>query len=51
MAYTFLYWLPYYVKHTPIGGKVLSDSEAAYLSTLFDVGGIAGMPATERCCC
>ncbi|EDQ92550.1 uncharacterized protein MONBRDRAFT_17222 [Monosiga brevicollis MX1] len=42
VAYTFMYWLPYYVQHTKIGGHTLSDSESANLSTLFDVGGIAG---------
>eukprot|EP00055_Hartaetosiga_balthica_P015119 m.87190 g.87190 ORF g.87190 m.87190 type:complete len:501 (+) comp8784_c1_seq3:176-1678(+) len=42
VAYTFLFWLPYYVKHNPIAGKTLSASQSAYISTLFDVGGIAG---------
>eukprot|EP00730_Choanoeca_flexa_P005219 TRINITY_DN11906_c0_g3_i2.p1 TRINITY_DN11906_c0_g3~~TRINITY_DN11906_c0_g3_i2.p1 ORF type:complete len:492 (+),score=79.06 TRINITY_DN11906_c0_g3_i2:122-1597(+) len=42
VAYTFLFWLPYYIKHQEIGGHILTSSQSAYLSTLFDVGGIAG---------
>lgn len=42
VAYTFLYWLPFYVHNTVIGGKSISPTEAANLSTLFDVAGIAG---------
>ncbi|OAY80318.1 putative glycerol-3-phosphate transporter 1 [Ananas comosus] len=42
VAYTFLYWLPFYISHTPIGGVYLSDSTAGTLSTLFDVGGVLG---------
>ncbi|KAG8065661.1 hypothetical protein GUJ93_ZPchr0004g39180 [Zizania palustris] len=42
VAYTFLYWLPFYISHTAIGGKYLSDSAAGALSTLFDVGGVVG---------
>ncbi|CAM0903436.1 unnamed protein product [Alopecurus aequalis] len=42
VAYTFLYWLPFYLSHTEIGGKYLSDSAAGVLSTLFDVGGVVG---------
>ncbi|CAD6262753.1 unnamed protein product [Miscanthus lutarioriparius] len=42
VAYTFLYWLPFYISHTAIGGQYLSDSEAGVLSTLFDVGGVVG---------
>jgi len=42
VAYTFLFWLPYYVKHTTIGGQTLSASVSAYFSTIFDVGGIVG---------
>eukprot|EP00045_Choanoeca_perplexa_P006770 m.58585 g.58585 ORF g.58585 m.58585 type:complete len:488 (+) comp13776_c0_seq1:64-1527(+) len=42
VAYTFLFWLPYYIKNTPIGGHTLTSAQSAYLSTLFDVGGIVG---------
>ncbi|KAJ3692588.1 hypothetical protein LUZ60_011683 [Juncus effusus] len=42
VAYTFLYWLPFYISHTQIGGKYLSNSAAGTLSTLFDVGGVLG---------
>ncbi|CAA7399746.1 unnamed protein product [Spirodela intermedia] len=42
VAYTFLYWLPFYLNQTEIDGEYLSDSVAANLSTLFDVGGVAG---------
>eukprot|EP00051_Salpingoeca_urceolata_P004398 m.64702 g.64702 ORF g.64702 m.64702 type:complete len:512 (-) comp13611_c0_seq2:177-1712(-) len=42
VSYTFLYWLPFYLKHNKIGGKTLTVDNAAYLSTLFDVGGIIG---------
>ncbi|XP_072975935.1 putative glycerol-3-phosphate transporter 1 [Typha angustifolia] len=42
VAYTFLYWLPFYISHTPIGGQYLSDSTAGTLSTFFDVGGVLG---------
>ncbi|MCO5597381.1 hypothetical protein L7F22_051457 [Adiantum nelumboides] len=42
VAYTFLYWLPYYIKHTEINGEYLSDSTAGNLSTVFDLGGTLG---------
>uniref|UniRef100_J3M095 Major facilitator superfamily (MFS) profile domain-containing protein n=1 Tax=Oryza brachyantha TaxID=4533 RepID=J3M095_ORYBR len=42
VAYTFLYWLPFYISHTAIGGEYLSDSAAGVLSTMFDVGGVVG---------
>ncbi|PKA60679.1 Putative glycerol-3-phosphate transporter 1 [Apostasia shenzhenica] len=42
VAYTFLYWLPFYISRTAIGGKYLSDLAAGILSTLFDVGGVIG---------
>ncbi|XP_077235445.1 putative glycerol-3-phosphate transporter 1 [Tasmannia lanceolata] len=42
VAYTFLYWLPFYISHTAIDGKYLSDEMAGNLSTLFDVGGVVG---------
>ncbi|KAK4718379.1 hypothetical protein R3W88_016717 [Solanum pinnatisectum] len=42
VAYTFLYWLPYYISHTAIDGRYLSNEESGNLSTLFDVGGVIG---------
>ncbi|XVF51835.1 hypothetical protein PTKIN_Ptkin04bG0216200 [Pterospermum kingtungense] len=42
VAYTFLYWLPFYLSQTEIGGKYMSVKSAGNLSTLFDVGGIFG---------
>ncbi|XP_002510951.3 putative glycerol-3-phosphate transporter 1 [Ricinus communis] len=42
VAYTFLYWLPFYISHTAIDGKYLSSDTAGNLSTLFDVGGVIG---------
>ncbi|CAN4085297.1 unnamed protein product [Withania somnifera] len=42
VAYTFLYWLPFYISHTAIEGNYLSNEEAGNLSTLFDVGGVVG---------
>ncbi|KAJ8754283.1 hypothetical protein K2173_002734 [Erythroxylum novogranatense] len=42
VAYTFLYWLPFYLSQTEIGGEYMSVKSAGNLSTLFDVGGIFG---------
>ncbi|KAK6947513.1 Major facilitator superfamily [Dillenia turbinata] len=42
VAYTFLYWLPFYLGQTAIGGEYMSVKSAGNLSTLFDVGGIFG---------
>lgn len=42
VAYTFLYWLPFYLSQTEIGGEYVSVKSAGNLSTLFDVGGIIG---------
>lgn len=42
VAYTFLYWLPFYIRHTEIEGKYLSDATAGNLSIIFDVGGTVG---------
>lgn len=42
VAYTFLYWLPFYLSQTAIGGEYVSVKSAGNLSTLFDVGGIIG---------
>ncbi|XP_073274415.1 putative glycerol-3-phosphate transporter 1 [Primulina huaijiensis] len=42
VAYTFLYWLPFYISHTAVEGRYLTSEEAGNLSTLFDVGGVVG---------
>ncbi|XP_051138228.1 putative glycerol-3-phosphate transporter 1 [Andrographis paniculata] len=42
VAYTFLYWLPFYISHTAIQGRYLSNEESGNLSTVFDVGGVVG---------
>mmetsp|Transcript_15883 Transcript_15883/g.47023 ORF Transcript_15883/g.47023 Transcript_15883/m.47023 type:complete len:501 (-) Transcript_15883:936-2438(-) len=42
IAYTFLYWLPYYINSTRIEGRMLTPKEAGDLSVLFDIGGVAG---------
>ncbi|XP_042505859.1 putative glycerol-3-phosphate transporter 1 [Macadamia integrifolia] len=42
VAYTFLYWLPFYISQTAIDGKYLSNATAGDLSTIFDVGGVLG---------
>jgi OPA family glycerol-3-phosphate transporter-like MFS transporter 1/2 len=42
VAYTFLYWLPFYIERTEIGGVYLTPAQAGRLSTLFDIGGVAG---------
>ncbi|XP_071696499.1 putative glycerol-3-phosphate transporter 4 [Rutidosis leptorrhynchoides] len=42
VAYTFLFWLPFYLSQTEIGGERMSVKSAGNLSTLFDVGGIFG---------
>ncbi|GKV33793.1 hypothetical protein SLEP1_g42249 [Rubroshorea leprosula] len=42
VAYTFLYWLPFYISHTAIEGKYLSSTAAGNLSTVFDIGGVLG---------
>lgn len=42
VAYTFLYWLPYYINATEVGGKSLTPTEAGNLSILFDIGGVMG---------
>ncbi|KAH7623698.1 putative glycerol-3-phosphate transporter 4 [Nannochloris sp. 'desiccata'] len=41
-AYTFLYWLPYYINSTEVGGEHLTPTQAGNLSILFDVGGVLG---------
>lgn len=42
VAYTFLYWLPFYIKHTAVAGVNLSHKTAGILSTVFDIGGVFG---------
>ncbi|MED6156647.1 hypothetical protein PIB30_016384 [Stylosanthes scabra] len=42
VAYTFLYWLPFYLTQTEIGGVYISVKAAGNISTMFDVGGIFG---------
>ncbi|XP_065845615.1 glucose-6-phosphate exchanger SLC37A2-like isoform X2 [Oscarella lobularis] len=43
VAYTFLYWLPFYIHNTlKINGQYISEEKAAYYSTFYDVGGIVG---------
>ncbi|KAA3476838.1 Major facilitator superfamily protein isoform 1 [Gossypium australe] len=42
VAYTFLYWLPFYIRHTAVAGVHLSHKTAGILSTIFDIGGVLG---------
>ncbi|XP_020111105.1 putative glycerol-3-phosphate transporter 5 [Ananas comosus] len=42
VAYTFLYWLPFYIRHNGVAGKLVSHKTAGILSTIFDVGGVFG---------
>ncbi|XP_065845816.1 glucose-6-phosphate exchanger SLC37A2-like [Oscarella lobularis] len=44
VAYTFLYWLPFYIHSTlkDSAGNPVSKTMAAYFSTFFDIGGIVG---------
>ncbi|KAH7569126.1 hypothetical protein ACOSP7_012351 [Xanthoceras sorbifolium] len=42
VAYTFLYWLPFYIRHTDVAGVQLSHKTAGILSTIFDLGGVFG---------
>uniref|UniRef100_A0A2N9FWX4 Major facilitator superfamily (MFS) profile domain-containing protein n=1 Tax=Fagus sylvatica TaxID=28930 RepID=A0A2N9FWX4_FAGSY len=42
VAYTFLYWLPFYINHTAVAGVHLSHKTAGILSTIFDIGGVFG---------
>lgn len=42
VAYTFLYWLPFYIRETDVAGVHLSHKTAGILSTIFDVGGVVG---------
>ncbi|CAA7407269.1 unnamed protein product [Spirodela intermedia] len=42
VAYTFLYWLPFYIRNTAVAGRHLSNKTAGILSTIFDIGGVFG---------
>ncbi|KAM7264365.1 hypothetical protein ACFE04_002048 [Oxalis oulophora] len=42
VAYTFLYWLPFYIRHTAVAGVHLSHKTAGIFSTVFDIGGVFG---------
>ncbi|MCL7041478.1 hypothetical protein MKW94_012098 [Papaver nudicaule] len=42
VAYTFLYWLPFYISHTSVAGVHLSHKTSGILSTIFDLGGVVG---------
>ncbi|XP_027364368.1 putative glycerol-3-phosphate transporter 5 isoform X2 [Abrus precatorius] len=42
VAYTFLYWLPFYIRHTAVAGVHISNKTAGLLSTIFDIGGVLG---------
>ncbi|GAB2216170.1 hypothetical protein Droror1_Dr00023939 [Drosera rotundifolia] len=42
VAYTFLYWLPFYIRHTAVAGVHFSHRTAGMLSTIFDIGGVIG---------
>ncbi|XP_061347108.1 putative glycerol-3-phosphate transporter 5 isoform X4 [Gastrolobium bilobum] len=42
VAYTFLYWLPFYIRHTAVAGVTISHKTAGLLSTIFDIGGVLG---------
>eukprot|EP00210_Caulerpa_lentillifera_P006967 g6662.t1 len=42
VAYTFLFWLPYYISSICINNRQLTASEAGDFSILFDIGGIIG---------
>jgi hypothetical protein len=46
VAYTFLFWLPFYIFYHPIDGKKVGEQKADLLSTFYDVGGIFGGIAT-----
>ncbi|CAH9110544.1 unnamed protein product [Cuscuta europaea] len=42
VAYTFLYWLPFYIRHTAVAGVHLSHKNAGIISSVFDIGGVIG---------
>lgn len=42
VSYTFLFWLPFYIKNVTINGYHFTLKKAASWAVLFDLGGIAG---------
>ncbi|KAK8954878.1 putative glycerol-3-phosphate transporter 5 [Platanthera zijinensis] len=42
VAYTFLYWLPFYIRHTAVAGEHPTHKISGILSTIFDIGGVLG---------
>ncbi|PKA48298.1 Putative glycerol-3-phosphate transporter 5 [Apostasia shenzhenica] len=42
VAYTFLYWLPFYIRHTAVAGEHPTHRASGILSTVFDIGGVLG---------
>ncbi|KAK8602080.1 hypothetical protein V6N13_058260 [Hibiscus sabdariffa] len=40
VAYTFMYWLPFYIRHTAVAGVHFSHKTSGILSTIFDVGAL-----------
>ncbi|XP_047075424.1 putative glycerol-3-phosphate transporter 5 [Lolium rigidum] len=42
VAYTFLYWLPFYIRNNAVAGQFLSHKASGILSIVFDVGGVLG---------
>ncbi|TVU12331.1 hypothetical protein EJB05_45969, partial [Eragrostis curvula] len=42
VAYTFLYWLPFYIRNNAVAGQFLSDKASGILSVVFDIGGVLG---------
>ncbi|XP_065902896.1 glucose-6-phosphate exchanger SLC37A2-like [Dysidea avara] len=42
VSYSFLFWLPFYIKNIRIGGHCLNTFQSSALSTMFDVGGMIG---------
>lgn len=42
VAYTFLYWLPFYIRNNAVAGQFLSHKASGILSVVFDIGGVLG---------
>lgn len=42
VAYTFLYWLPFYIRNNAVAGQFLSHKASGVLSIVFDIGGVLG---------
>ncbi|CAN6208480.1 unnamed protein product [Urochloa humidicola] len=42
VAYTFLYWLPFYIRNNAVAGVFLSHKASGILSIVFDIGGVLG---------